>query len=181
MERVVFEWIVLSVVVWTVSTTFARARMLRGLRDWVRRRSDFLGEGVTCQYCVSHWVAFLVTLIYRPRLLSPAQWPEIAWLLPIVDYFASAFAVIGLGALIARSIAKTPPEGIHPDLAAERTAQAPPATAKVVPIARSASSRRSWPVRGSRLRRLRGRLPPFEPTVLPGWSGRPAGSRRTPA
>lgn len=179
--QVLFEWVVLSVIVWSVSTTFARARVLRAVRNWVRRRSDFFGEGVTCQYCVSHWVAFAVTLIHRPRVLPPAEWPQVAWLLPVLDYFTSAFAVIGLGALIARTIAKTPPDGVHPDLAAERAAREPVPTAAADPTARSASPRRSRSSRGLRSRRRPGRLPPFEPAVLPGWSAQPAESRRTPA
>ncbi len=110
------EWLVLSVVVWAVSTTIARARVLRPLRLWVKRRSDYLGEGLSCQYCVSHWVAFLVTLLFQPRLLPAAVWPASQpWLLPLADYFASAFAIIGLSALIARNLGKTPPDGIHPD------------------------------------------------------------------
>lgn len=185
MAQVLFEWVVLSIVVWSISTTLSRARVLRPLRNWIRRRNDFLGEGITCQYCVSHWVAFAVTLIHRPQVLPPAEWPQTAWLLPVLDYFTSAFAVIGLGALIARTIAQTPPNGIHPDLAAERALRGPvrkPAsTATADPTARSASPRRSRPNRGSRLRRRPGRLPPFEPAVLPGWSAQPAESRRTPA
>lgn len=112
-----FEWVVLSVTVWTVSTTIARARVFRPLRRWVKAHSDFFGEGVSCQYCISHWVAFALTLVYRPELLPAAHWPAFAapWLLPVIDYFASAFALIGLSALIARTLGKTPPEGVHPD------------------------------------------------------------------
>ncbi len=111
-----FEWIVLSVIVWTVSTTIARARVFRPLRAWVKGRSDFFGEGVSCQYCISHWVAFALTLVYRPHLLEPAYRPaSLPWLLPVLDYLVSAFAVIGLGALIARNLGKTPPDGVHPD------------------------------------------------------------------
>ncbi len=114
--QAIFEWIVLSVIVWTVSTTISRARVFRPLRSWVKGRSDFFGEGVSCQYCISHWVAFTLILIYRPHILPPAQWPAaLPWLLPVVDYCVSAFAVIGLGALIARTLARTPPDGIHPD------------------------------------------------------------------
>lgn len=177
--QAIFEWLVLSVVVWSVSTTLSRARMLRAARGWVRRRSEFFGEGVTCQYCVSHWVAFVLTLLYRPRILPPAQWLETAWLVAVVDYLVSAFAVIGLAALLARSLGKTPPDGIHPDLAAEREGGEPDATVAADPTVRSALSRRSRPSRGSRSRRRPGRLPPYEPAVLPGWSGPPAGSRRT--
>lgn len=118
--RALFEWIVLSVTVWTISTTIARARVFRPLRALVKARSDFFGEGVSCQYCISHWVAFALTLVYRPELLPAAHWPVWAapwlpWLAPVAEYFISAFAVIGLSALIARNLGKTPPDGIHPD------------------------------------------------------------------
>jgi hypothetical protein len=114
--HLLIEWIVLSVVVWAASTSIARARVLRPLRAWVKRRSDYLAEGVSCQYCVSHWVAFAATLLFRPQLLPAASWPaSLPWLLPIADFFACAFALIGLAALIARNLGKTPPDGIHPD------------------------------------------------------------------
>ncbi|MGE5487600.1 MAG: hypothetical protein ACM3ZB_07250 [bacterium] len=115
--RALFEWVVLSVTVWTISTTIARARVFRPIRALVKARSDFFGEGVSCQYCISHWVAFALTLVYRPELLPAAHWPVpvAPWLVQVVDYFISAFAVIGLAALIARNLGKTPPDGIHPD------------------------------------------------------------------
>jgi hypothetical protein len=117
LTRALVQWIVLSIVVWVVSTTMARARILRSFRCWMKKRNDFLGEGVSCQYCLSHWVGLAVTLLYRPALIGPASiHPHWNWLAAIADYLVSAFAVIGLAALIARNLGKTPPDGIHPDI-----------------------------------------------------------------
>ncbi len=111
----VYIWIALSTIVWLIATTITRARVLRPFRRWVKSRSDYLGEGVSCQYCLSHWVGFAVTAVFRPAFLpmTSGMW--------IVDLLAHAFAIVGLSALIARTIGKTPPDGVlHPDEEARR-------------------------------------------------------------
>lgn len=40
-----------------VSLTLTRSRPLRGIRNWIRYKSDWAGELVTCPYCMSHWIA----------------------------------------------------------------------------------------------------------------------------
>jgi hypothetical protein len=97
----------LSLADWLIATTIARARVFRPFRSWVLRRSAYFGEGVSCQYCISHWVGFALAAIYRPRFIA-SPWP-------VLDVIVSAFMVIGLGALIARNWGKTPPDGVHPD------------------------------------------------------------------
>jgi hypothetical protein len=113
----VYSWVVLSVIVWVVSTTLTRARVFRPFRRWVKQRSDYFGEGVSCQYCLSHWVGFIVTLLYKPWFIVFDTDSA------VLNFFGHAFAVIGLAALIARTIGKTPPDGVlHPDEQAEREA-----------------------------------------------------------
>jgi hypothetical protein len=106
-----YSWVALAVIVWIVSTTIARARVFRPLRRAVKRRSDYFGEGISCQYCISHWVGLLVVAALRPRFL-PFDTPGGFY----GYYLTHSFAVIGLSALIARTIGKTPPDGVpHPD------------------------------------------------------------------
>lgn len=107
----VYQWVYLSVIVWIVSTSLARARAFRPFRQWVRSKSAYFGEGVSCQFCISHWVGFILTLLVRPTFLTLGK---------SVGFYGSflthSFALIGLAALIARTIGKTPPNGVpHPD------------------------------------------------------------------
>jgi len=46
----------------SVSMTVARSRLFRPLREWLVRRSAWLGKLVTCPYCFSHWVALTLVL-----------------------------------------------------------------------------------------------------------------------
>jgi hypothetical protein len=98
---------ILAVADWLIATTIARARVFRPLRTAVLRRSAYLGEGISCQFCISHWVGFALTGIYRPRFIQ-SDW---LW----IDLIVSAFMIIGVGALIARNLGKTPSNGVHPD------------------------------------------------------------------
>lgn len=98
----------LAVADWLISTTMSRARVFRPLRAAAKRRNDYIGEGLSCQFCISHWAGFILAAIYQPRLLMSGLW--------LLDVAVSAFIVIGLGALIARTIGKTPPDGVHPDV-----------------------------------------------------------------
>jgi len=60
-----------------------------------------------------------VTALFRPEFLMLSSG------VPVLDYFAHAFAVIGLSALIARTIGKSPPDGVlHPDEKARRENEA---------------------------------------------------------
>lgn len=111
-----YEIGLLSAAVWLISTTIARARAFRPLRRAVKARSDYFGEGISCQYCISHWVGFVLCAVYQPRFLV-SRWPA-------VDLAVSAFVVVAVGALIARTIGKTPPDGVlHPDERAAREAE----------------------------------------------------------
>lgn len=108
----VYTLVLLAIADWLIATTISRARVLRPLRAAVKRRSDYLGEGISCQYCISHWVGFILAVIYQPRLV-------ISWAGVVVDVIVSAFIIIGLGALIARNLGRSPTEGVHPDVNVE--------------------------------------------------------------
>jgi len=111
----VFTWVYLSVIVWVMSTGLARARVFRPFRKWVKSKSDYFGEGVSCQFCLSHWIGFLVVGVLRPHFLTlGAAQGFYGYFLP------HSFALIGLAAIIARTVGKTPPDGVpHPDVLAE--------------------------------------------------------------
>lgn len=59
------------------------------VREWVKRRSSYLGELLSCTYCFGHWVAFGLVALFQPKLFE--SW----WLL---DYFLTALVIAWLGA-----------------------------------------------------------------------------------
>lgn len=42
----------------TASTTIASSRIFKRLRTWAAGRNEFLGELISCSYCLGHWVSF---------------------------------------------------------------------------------------------------------------------------
>jgi hypothetical protein len=92
MEPTLHETAVMAVAIGVVSLTITQATIFEWLREWIADRSEFLGELFECPYCMSHWIALLVMLIYRPQLLSTGHlWP---------DLVVSWFALVGLGSLV---------------------------------------------------------------------------------
>ena len=72
-----------------IAFTVAEARLFLPGRQWVRTRSAFLGELFGCGYCLGHWMAFVLTALYRPRLFV-GWWP--------LDYFLTALVIAWLSA-----------------------------------------------------------------------------------
>jgi len=65
--------VLLSLVTASVAFTLCETKLFAELRDWVKRRSVWLGKLACCGYCLGHWVAFSLVAIYRPRLFE-AWW-----------------------------------------------------------------------------------------------------------
>lgn len=91
MIQVFLAILFLSLVTASLTVTLSRGKIFDVPRDWVARKSDFLGRLLSCPYCLSHWVAFAIVGVYRPQALS-AQ--------PVVNFFAVSFAVVTLAALL---------------------------------------------------------------------------------
>ncbi len=49
-----------------ISLTLTKSKMFSPMRNWIRYRSNWWGELVSCPYCASHWVGGLLTLTLRP-------------------------------------------------------------------------------------------------------------------
>jgi len=75
----------------SLTVTLSRGKIFDRPRDWMARKSEFIGRLLSCPYCLSHWVAFAIVGVYRPQAL-PAQ--------PMVNFFAVSFAVVTLTALL---------------------------------------------------------------------------------
>ena len=86
MEQVVL----LSVATASIAFTVCETKLFAPAREWVRGRSRFWGDLVSCCYCLGHWVAFALVAVYRPRLFD--AW----WLL---DYLLTALVIAWLAAI----------------------------------------------------------------------------------
>ncbi|MCP5107593.1 MAG: DUF1360 domain-containing protein [bacterium] len=76
--------IYLSFVTAAVSFTVTETKLFLPLREWLKKKNNFLGNLFACGYCFGHWVAFALTAIYQPRLFN-AWWP--------LDYFLTALVI----------------------------------------------------------------------------------------
>lgn len=86
--------VITALATWSISTTVAVAKVFEPVRVIVKRRSKYLGEGISCQRCISHWIAFSLVDLYRPRVV----WSNVA----ILDYFITAMVIVAISDLIAR-------------------------------------------------------------------------------
>jgi hypothetical protein len=82
MEQVIY----LSMVTACLSYTVTETRFFEPVRKLVKE-VPFFGKLLSCGYCLGHWIAFVLTAIYLPRLFS-FWWP--------LDYFLTAVAVAWL-------------------------------------------------------------------------------------
>jgi hypothetical protein len=76
--------IYLSFITASISFTVTETKLFKRLREWTKEKNAFLGELLHCGYCFGHWVAFALTAIYQPKVVS-------AW--PPLDYFLTALLV----------------------------------------------------------------------------------------
>ncbi|HLP46785.1 MAG TPA: DUF1360 domain-containing protein [Candidatus Kapabacteria bacterium] len=76
--------IYLSFVTASISFTMTETKLFKPFREWLKKKSTFLGDLLSCGYCFGHWVAFSLVAVYQPRLFE--SW----WLL---DYFLTALVI----------------------------------------------------------------------------------------
>ncbi len=82
--------IALSFVTASLSFTVTEAKLFLPVREWIKRKSSFLGELFSCGYCFGHWAAFALVAVYHPRLFH-AWWPLDYSLTGLVIAWLSAF------------------------------------------------------------------------------------------
>lgn len=82
-----FQVFVLSLVVATVSMTLSKAKIFKSLREFLEKKSQWLGELIHCPYCTSHWVALFFVVLYRPVIIKG---------IPVFDYIVTVFVVVCL-------------------------------------------------------------------------------------
>jgi hypothetical protein len=72
--------------------------MFRGLRDRCGGRDTWLGYLVSCPYCLSHWVAFIIVPLTRSYYVHMGA--QIPFVTPIVDWFLSSILVTVVAAFL---------------------------------------------------------------------------------
>ena len=95
MANKIFNLIILSMCVSTVSLTISKSKFFSPLRYCVNKRSERLGSFLSCSYCMSHWVAaFFVSLlyIYTPIIMVTN--------IIFIDVTITIFATIALATII---------------------------------------------------------------------------------
>jgi len=45
-----------------------RSILFKPVREWVTKKNEFLGEGITCPMCVGFWMAIVVYLLHKFNL-----------------------------------------------------------------------------------------------------------------
>lgn len=80
MEMVIY----LSVVTASIAFTVTETKLFKPLREWLQKKSTFLGELFSCGFCFGYWIAFALTVLYKPRLFNQ-WWP--------LDYFLTAVVI----------------------------------------------------------------------------------------
>lgn len=81
-----------------MSHTIARERIFEPLRNRCGGFSTWGGYLISCPYCASHWIAFLlVPLTHTYAIHVAPRWPVIS---PVLDWFLSSIAVTVLAAFL---------------------------------------------------------------------------------
>lgn len=93
-----FQLFAVSAVVMGLSYTISKEELFRGFRDRCGGRETWLGYLVSCPYCLSHWVAFIVVPLTGTYYVHmAARIPVVA---PIVDWFLSSILVTVVAAFL---------------------------------------------------------------------------------
>ena len=87
--EVLVQAVLLSVATASLAFTVTETALFAPLREWIKRRSRWLGKLFSCGYCLGWWIALMLVILYQPRLLH--RW----WLL---DYFLTAAVIAWLAA-----------------------------------------------------------------------------------
>ena len=92
----------LSVVTASISFTVSETKLFGPLREWVRGRSKFFGDLLSCGYCFGHWVALALVILCRLALFK-IWWPLDYFLTALVIAWLSAFQWAFMSLLIAKA------------------------------------------------------------------------------
>jgi len=83
--------LLVAVAVASISFTISETALFRPIREAVKRKQLWVGELLSCGFCLGHWVALGLVLAYRPRLFH-SQWAGLDYGLTVLCVaWAAAF------------------------------------------------------------------------------------------
>lgn len=98
MEIPLLKILLVSAVTMGLSHTIAREKLFERLRAACGGMSTWRGYLVSCAYCASHWIAFvLVPLTGAYGIRVTPQWPVIT---PLLDWFLSSILITVVAAVL---------------------------------------------------------------------------------
>jgi hypothetical protein len=92
------QLLALAMVVMGLSHSIARERMFAGLRAHLGGHDTWLGYLVSCPYCVSHWIAFLLVPITGTYPLDVV--PRWGFASQIIRWFLASILVAAVAAFL---------------------------------------------------------------------------------
>ncbi len=98
MDIPLLKILLVSAVVMGLSHTLAREKMFERLRNALGGKDTWRGYLVSCPYCASHWLAFLIvplTGAYGIHVIP--RWAVIS---PVLDWFLSSILVTVVAAIL---------------------------------------------------------------------------------
>src|SRR4051812_31822474 len=100
MERTIGETLLqlffVSAVVMGMSYTLAHERICAPLRDRLGGKKTWLGYMVSCPYCNSHWIAFVLVPLTGSYFVRIA--PDWGFATTLIDWFLSSYLVVVVAA-----------------------------------------------------------------------------------
>lgn len=84
------ELILISIVTASISFTVTESKLFKTFREFIKRKSNFFGELVSCGYCFGHWIAFSIVILYDFNVFNTNL---------IVDYFFTGLIIAWLSAI----------------------------------------------------------------------------------
>ncbi len=110
----ILQLLIAALVVWRVSTTIAVAKVFEPFRNWVWRERPgapppsrwnrariWIREAVSCQFCLSHYVAFAYLQFWYVDVVPTTS--------RIVSFSITWMSVVALSSIIARACQKREP------------------------------------------------------------------------
>ena len=102
MIQEIITLLVLSAAVATISTTAVLSHMplLMGIRRFFYKHSpNYIGGLLMCPYCVSHWVAVGLAILFQPSIINCG--------IPVVNWITTAFAMVAISSVLIFMIVRT--------------------------------------------------------------------------
>jgi len=97
-EVPILKIVLVSAVTMGLSHTLAREKLFEPLRNACGGMSTWRGYLVSCAYCASHWLAFLlVPLTGAYGINVVPRWPVVS---PLLDWFLSSILVTVIAAVL---------------------------------------------------------------------------------